>query len=162
MGGPWDAPLAMRNRFAEEDDPQPPTLVTVPDYWLADNADPDEALGIRHAYAGQVSLLDLCLGAFCDQLDESPLAARTQLSVVSARGFPLGLHQRIGPSDEALYNETVQLAWMMRFPDGLGRAGRSQRSCSRPICPVRCLIGLRSTGAARRRRRRQPVGVNAR
>ncbi len=25
-----------------------------------------------------------------------------------------------------IYNETVQLAWMMRFPDGLGRAARSQ------------------------------------
>ena len=25
MSGAWDAPLAMRNRFAEEDDPEPPT-----------------------------------------------------------------------------------------------------------------------------------------
>ncbi len=109
MGAAWDAPLAMRNRFAEADDPQPPALVAVPDYWLPRDADPDEALGIRHAYAGQVSLLDTCLGAFCDQLDESPLAANTQLTLVSARGFSLGLHQRIGTCDEA--STTRRCSW---------------------------------------------------
>jgi hypothetical protein len=126
MAGPWDAPLALRNRFAEEDDPQPPTFVTAPDYWLPDEFDADEVLGVKHAYAGQVAALDQCLAALAAQFNESPLAERTQLTLLSARGFPLGEHRRIGPCDEALYNETTQLVWLMRFPDGRGRLARAQ------------------------------------
>lgn len=126
LAGPWDAPLEMRNRFAEDDDPQPPKLIDVPSFWLPDDFDPDEPLGIKHAYAGQVSLLDMCLGAFLDAFDESPLAASTQLTFLSANGFPLGEHRRIGTCDEALYNELTQLVWMMRFPDALGKLARTQ------------------------------------
>jgi arylsulfatase A-like enzyme len=126
LHGPWDAPLEMRNRFAEEDDPQPPTLVEAPNRWLPDDYDPDEPLGIKHAYAGQVSLLDMCLGALVDGFEEGPLAARTQLTFLSANGFPLGEHRRIGICDEALYNELTQLVWMMRFPDELGKLARTQ------------------------------------
>jgi arylsulfatase A-like enzyme len=126
MSGPWDAPLALRNRFAEEDDPRPPTFVAPPDYWLPDELDADEVLGVKHAYAGQMAALDQCLAALVEQFDESPLAAHTQLTLLSARGFPLGEHRRIGPCDEALYNETTQLAWLMRFPDGRGKLARSQ------------------------------------
>ncbi len=64
MGGPWDAPLEMRNRFAEEDDPEPPAIVQPPELRLPDDFDPDEPLGIRHAYAGQVTLLDDCWARF--------------------------------------------------------------------------------------------------
>ncbi len=126
LAGPWDAPLEMRNQFAEEDDPEPPKLVKVPNHWLPDEFDPDEPLGIRHAYAGQVTLLDLCLGAFLDELDAGPLAKRTQLTFLSTAGFPLGEHRRIGPCDDAMYNETTQLVWTMRFPDELGKLTRTQ------------------------------------
>src|SRR5690606_16341857 len=117
---------AMRNRFAEEDDPEPPKFVEPPNHWLPDQFDPDEPLGIKHAYSGQVVLLDMCLGALLDQLLEGPLAASTALALVSTGGFPLGEHRRIGPCDEALYNEIAQLVFMLRFPDGLGRLARSQ------------------------------------
>ena len=88
LAAPWDAPLEFRNRYAEEEDPEPPKFVQVPDYRLADDYDPDELLGITHAYAGQVSLWDLCLGAFLDHLAESGLVARTQLTLLSAPVFP--------------------------------------------------------------------------
>jgi arylsulfatase A-like enzyme len=126
MGGPWDAPFTMRQHFADEEDPQPPEFAAVPDYWLPDEFDPDEVLGVKHAYAGQVAALDQCVGAFLDQFDHGSLAGNTQLTLLSARGFPLGEHRRVGPCDEALYNETTQLVWMMRFPDHLGKLARSQ------------------------------------
>lgn len=135
MAGAWDAPLEARNRFAEEEDPEPPTFAAVPDYWLPDEYDPDEVLGVKHAYAGQVATLDLCAGAFCEQFEESGLAADTQLTFLSARGFPLGEHRRVGPCDEALYNETVQLVWLMRFPDGRGKLARSQALVQPPDLP---------------------------
>jgi arylsulfatase A-like enzyme len=98
----------------------------VPNRWLRANFDPDERLGITHAYAGQVTLLDLCLGTLLDHLRDSGFDANTLVTLISARGFPLGEHRRIGVCDEALYNETVQIPWLMRFPDGLGKLARSQ------------------------------------
>jgi arylsulfatase A-like enzyme len=83
-------------------------------------------LGVKHAYAGQVAALDACIGAFCEEFTASELAGNTQLTFLAARGFPLGEHRRIGPCDDALYNETVQLVWLMRFPDGRGKLARSQ------------------------------------
>jgi arylsulfatase A-like enzyme len=126
LAGSWDAPLAMRNRFAEEDDPEPPKIVEPPNFWLPDQFDPDEPLGIKHAYCGQVTLLDMCLGALVDQFSESSLSTNTALAFISAGGFPLGEHRRIGPCDEALYNEIAQLVMMLRFPGGLGTLARSQ------------------------------------
>lgn len=126
MSGAWDAPLAMRNRFAEEDDPEPPKLVVPPNQWLPDRFDPDEPLGIKHAYCGQVVLLDMCLGAVLDQVLEGPLAENTAVAFFSTGGFPLGEHRRIGPCDEALYNETAQLVMMLRFPEAENSLARSQ------------------------------------
>src|SRR5207247_1293492 len=34
--------------------------------------------------------------------------------------------RRIGPYDEALYNELIHVPWLLRMPDGSGAAGRSQ------------------------------------
>jgi arylsulfatase A-like enzyme len=66
------------------------------------------------------------LGALIDELRAGPLAQSTLVVFLSARGFPLGEHLRVGPVDDALYNEQVQIAWMMRLPDSLGAAARSQ------------------------------------
>lgn len=126
MAGAWDAPWECRASYADEEDPEPPRFADVPNYRLSDDYDVDELLGITHAYAGQISVLDLCVGSFCDSLAESAVGATAQLTFLSARGFPLGEHLRVGPCDEALYNETVQVPWLMRFPDGLGRLARSQ------------------------------------
>jgi arylsulfatase A-like enzyme len=145
---PWDAPLEMRNRFAEEDDPEPPSLVETPNLWLPDDCDPDEPLGIKHAYAGQVSLLDMCLGALLDGFAEGPLAATTKLTFLSASGFPLGEHRRIGACDEALYNELTQLVWMMRFPDGQGKLARTQALVQPSDLPGTLLEALEFAGVA--------------
>jgi arylsulfatase A-like enzyme len=126
MAGSWDAPFAMRKHFADEQDPVPPTFTAVPDRRLPDEFDLDELLGIKHAYAAQVAALDLCVGAFCEQFEASGLAENTHLTFLSARGFPLGEHLRVGACDEALYNETAQLVWLMRFPDSTGSLARTQ------------------------------------
>ncbi len=144
MGAAWDAPMVLRNQYADEEDPPPPEFVEVPNRWLADDYDPDELLGVTHAYAGQVSLLDMCLGALLDQLQQTGLNASTQLTLLGARGFPLGEHLRIGVCDEALYNETAQVPWLMRFHDGLGKLRAAKRWCSRPTYRARCWIGSSS------------------
>jgi hypothetical protein len=109
----------------EEGDPEPPLSADVPDRMLPGNFDPDELLGFSQAYAGQVTLLDTCLGALLEFLQTSRVGDQTALVLLSARGFPLGEHRRLGACDEALYNELVHVPLVLRFPDGLGAAGRS-------------------------------------
>jgi arylsulfatase A-like enzyme len=116
MYGPWDAPLDFRRRFVEEDDPEPPDFAAPPDAMLAVDYDPDERLGYRYAYGGQAVLVDLCIEALLDALDESRLADRTLVSLCGGRGFPLGEHRRVGFCDAALYEELIHVPWLLRVP----------------------------------------------
>lgn len=122
----WDAPYAFRARYAEEDDPVPPEAADVPDVRLDEDYDPDELLGIMQSYAGQVTLLDTCVGALLEYLRESPVGRDTLLVLLSSRGFPLGEHRQVGTGGKSLYNELVQTPMMIRFPDGRAAARRSQ------------------------------------
>jgi hypothetical protein len=126
LGTTWDAPPEFREAYWEEGDPQPPTGADVPDRMFPADYDPDELLGISQSYAGQISLLDTCVGAFLEFLDGLPAAKETLLALTSTRGFPLGEHRRVGPCDGALFAELVHVPWMMRFPNAAGAAVRSQ------------------------------------
>jgi hypothetical protein len=126
LGATWDAPLPLRQSYCEPGDPPPPESADVPDRTLPADHDPDELLGVVQSYAGQMSLLDTCLDAFLGFLDGLPAYREMLLAVISARGFPLGEHGRVGPCDAALFGELVQVPWMMRLPDGAGAAARSQ------------------------------------
>jgi arylsulfatase A-like enzyme len=126
LGTTWDAPLRFRESYCEEGDPSPPLSADVPEQMLPVDHDPDVRLGITQSYAGQVTLLDTCLGAMLEFLDGQPAGRETLLSLSSARGFPLGEHRRVGACDDALYGELVAVPWMLRFPDASGAAVRSQ------------------------------------
>ena len=119
LGTMWDAPLDFRQRYWEDGDPPVPETADVPERMLRERFDPDELLGITQSYAGQVTLLDACFGAmleFFDSHDDGRLARETMLTLTSSRGFPLGEHRRVGPCDNALLGELVQVPWMMQFP----------------------------------------------
>ena len=113
MSGPWDAPLELRNQFADEDDPPPPDLVDPPNRQLAPGFDPDEILGITQAYAGQVILADICLGALLAAVDS---VDDTLLIVTSPRGFALGEHLAVGSCGDALFGETLAVPLLVRLP----------------------------------------------
>ena len=115
-GRTWDAPLRFRRAYHEQGDPPPPDGADVPDRMLPANFDPDELLGYTQSYAGQVTMLDTCLGAMFEFLDGLPAAEETLLTLISARGFPLGEHRRVGPCDDALFGELVHVPWMVRLP----------------------------------------------
>jgi hypothetical protein len=123
MSGAWDAPFSLRQQFADEDDPPPPDFVMPPQFQLPPLRDPDMELGIVHAYAGQVALLDLCLGALLDAMDDHPLGDQTLLAFSSPRGYPLGEHGQVGPAD-ALYGELLHVPLMVRYPRTKGAPAR--------------------------------------
>jgi arylsulfatase A-like enzyme len=127
MQGPWDAPAEFREQFADEDDPLPPDFVAPPVRWLQPDEDPDRILGIVHAYAGQLSLLDTCLEAFLDAWDAHCRSPETLLLITSPRGYPLGEHRRIGPVDPAIYGEQLHVPCLVRYPDGAEATVRSHQ-----------------------------------
>jgi hypothetical protein len=121
----WDAPLDLRDQYRDEEDPDPLTFAQVPDLTLTSDFDPDELMGIVHAYAGQVSLLDACLGVWLPQLAASPALSSSLLSVSGLRGFALGEHGLVGIEENQLGGEAVQVPWIVRLPDGTGALGRT-------------------------------------
>jgi arylsulfatase A-like enzyme len=116
MDGTWDAPTDFRRRFAGEEDPLPPDFIVPPTKRLEPNYDPDELLGYLHAYAGQVALFDLCLGAFVEAARRRGNWEETLLVVTSPRGYPLGEHGRVGDCDPALYGEVVHVPCFVCVP----------------------------------------------
>ncbi len=116
MNGAWDAPRDLAEQFRDEDDPAAYAETTPPCYRLAEDYDPDEVLSIMHAYAAQVAVVDACLGMLLTALAEHPLAEETLVIFTSSRGYPLGEHGHIGPSDHELFGETLQVPWLMRHP----------------------------------------------
>ncbi|MGH7134682.1 MAG: sulfatase-like hydrolase/transferase, partial [Pirellulales bacterium] len=100
MQGICDAPYAFREQYANEDEPPPPTIVAPPQRHLTADDDPDHLWGICQAYAGQITLVDDCLGALWESLEDEQLSDDTLLVVLGARGFPLGRNGRLGDVDQ--------------------------------------------------------------
>ena len=119
MAAAWDAPYAMREVYAAEQDPDPPTWRKVPCDRVTKQSDPDVLLGVVQAYAGQVALWDTCLGVLTDAIDANAIFKDALFSVVSCRGFPLGEHHCIGAGgeeDDDLYGELLHIPLACRFP----------------------------------------------
>ena len=102
LGTIWDAPLSFRRAYKDEDDPDPPAGAEVPEQTLAEDHDPDELLGIVQCYAGQVSLVDSCLEAFLEFLQDLKAGGETMLAldvlarISAGRTWPRGAVRR-GP-----------------------------------------------------------------
>ena len=126
MSGAWDAPLEYRNAFRDEDDPQPGDFTAPPLIKKAGPFDPDELLRYVHAYAGQVTVVDLCLGALLDAAEEHRLAKSTLFAFTSPRGYPLGEHGLVGPVEDMLYGEVLCVPLFVRLPRGTGALMRTQ------------------------------------
>ncbi|HTU25220.1 MAG TPA: sulfatase-like hydrolase/transferase [Pirellulales bacterium] len=125
LSGVWDAPYALRSQYADEEDPPPPDWMAPKWRTTEDDIDPDELLGLMHAYAGQVSLWDACLETWLEEFAASALARNTLLAFFSPRGYPLAEHRHIGRIAPDLYSESVQTVGWWRFPDGLGAPART-------------------------------------
>ncbi|MFV2068953.1 MAG: sulfatase [Pirellulales bacterium] len=124
MNGAWDAPWSYREGFADEEDPRPPDFVVPPNQRVDDAFDPDELLGVTQAYAGQVLLLDVCMGTLMEVLEAHPRRDQTMVVFASPRGFPLGEHGCIGACGDSLRGEVLHMPLMIRTPDGQPERGR--------------------------------------
>lgn len=126
MSGPWDAPPEFRNQFADEDDPLPGDFVQPPQQFVTKDIDPDELLAVQHAYAGQVSLLDVCIEGLLDAIQALPEDCQAFFALTSPRGYPLGEHGQIGTERNDLYSELIQLPLIVRHPQKYAQFARLQ------------------------------------
>ena len=118
LGIAWDAPAEFRDAYADPEDPLPYAGAAVPEVRLDADADPDLVVGIRQAFAGQLTHLDACLG---------PLLAAAHgrhVLVAGVRGLGLGLHGRVGTGPLAPFGELVHVPAIL--VDAAGRMA-SQR-----------------------------------
>jgi arylsulfatase A-like enzyme len=125
LGRIWDSPQSLRDQYASEDDPRACAFVEPPSKKFGAEIDPDELLGLRHAYAGEVTVLDGCLGTFLDAIADGSWSDAL-LIVTSCRGYPLGEHGVFGRAADELYGELVQVPWFVRVPGGVRFGARSQ------------------------------------
>ena len=121
----------MREWYAAEDDPAPPTSQRPPHFYQSERIDPDELLGWAQAYAAEVALWDQCLGGLLEIIDRHPIFQNAVLLVMGCRGYPLGEHHSVGhglavDADGDLYRELLQLPCLVRLPGGQ-HASRVQR-----------------------------------
>lgn len=123
----WDAPLAMRDAFRAEEDPEAPTLVEPPsgEFHLSSD-DPDLLLGYQQAYAAQVQVFDRCLEVLMETLRAEGQLDRTLLILTGQRGYPLGEHGVVGYYRPTLHKESLHVPLLVRWPDSPWAGFRSQ------------------------------------
>jgi hypothetical protein len=126
LGRSWNSPQPLRDQYNAPDDPQASTCVQPPSLLLDSDRDPDMLLSLRHAYAGEISVLDLCLDFLLSAVDASPWRD-SLLCVTSPRGYPLGEHDIVGEAGTALYHELLRVPLMFR---AAGRFQYGRRSSS--------------------------------
>lgn len=125
LGRVWDAPAAFREAYVDPEDPPAYAGAAVPEMTVTDATDPDELVGIRHAFAGQLTLLDRCLDTLLERV-----ATRAGddggwgVLVAGLRGLPLGLHGHVGGGAFPAYGELVHVPAMLVDPGGRMAAQR--------------------------------------
>lgn len=112
MSGPWDAPQSLREQLLDDEDPPAPEFYAAPRELEASD-DPDELLVYRTAYAAQVMVLDACLGAFLQSVEELYAEGEVLVTIAGSRGFALGEHGRIGCDRPSFFGEQIHLPWLI-------------------------------------------------
>jgi len=110
--GPWDAPPSMREEQLDEGDPSPAEYVSPPGE-IRQVDDPDMLLTHRVAYAAQVGVVDACVGAFLQAIEQAFGDSETLVMVLGSRGFALGEHGSIGTDCDELFGERLHLPWLL-------------------------------------------------
>lgn len=125
LGMTWDAPPEFRAAYLDPDDPPPPPGADVPDLVVDDTTDPDLVVALRHVFAGQLTLLDACLGQLVDAVAGRASARPWTVLVAGVRGLGLGLHGRVGPGPLPPFGELVHLPAVLVDHGGRLAAQRS-------------------------------------
>lgn len=109
LGRAWDAPTAYRDAYVDPDDPPPPAGAAVPEFPVDVQTDPDLVMGVRQAFAGQLTLLDRCLAGLLKAVEQPGGSSAWTLLFAGVRGLGLGLHGRVGCGSLPPFGELVHM-----------------------------------------------------
>jgi arylsulfatase A-like enzyme len=123
MYGPWDAPRDLQRVLLDDDDLSPIQSIALPDFVINSADDPDTAFRYACAYAAQIMVVDACMETLIQAIDAEGDDSWL-VTLLGARGFPLGEHGRIGGVDSRTHAEQLQVPWLIRFPDGRPQLAR--------------------------------------
>ena len=110
----WDAPIELRERFTDPEDPDPPSSACVPKILVTDETDPDEVIGWGQVAAAQVAVVDQAIDILISTVEERADANEWSWMVVSPGGVPLGEHGRVGWGNPDLHGEEISCLAIIR------------------------------------------------
>lgn len=106
---PWDAPLTLRARFTDLDDPEPPSEVGPPSMEVTGATDPDLILGWGQVAAAQLSVIDESIELLHGWIAESLHTPTPSWCIIGLGGVPLGEHGWLGWGRTSLYQEELHV-----------------------------------------------------
>jgi Sulfatase len=137
----WDAPIDLRERFIDPEDPLPPSEACVPDIVVTDETDPDEIIGWGQVAAAQVAVIDQAIDILLNTVESRSDAQAWSWMVVAPGGVPLGEHGRVGWGQPSLHGEELSCVAIIRAPSGGIHATDSNANCAE--------TGIRAPGSRR-------------
>ena len=108
----WDAPTEVREQYRDEEDPE--ALDTTQAVQESGDFDPDQILGVTHAYGAQLETLDTCLDVFLQEMRLDGLWENTRLVLAGLRGYPLGQRGQIGHHSDHLFSDATRVPLWVR------------------------------------------------
>ncbi len=93
---PWDAPLELRDRFRDPEDPPPPGTATRPAIEVTAHTDPDAVVGWGQVAAAQMAILDEAVSLVLDAARSRTQSPQWNCVFAGLGGVPIGEHGYIG------------------------------------------------------------------
>ncbi|GAB5406715.1 MAG: hypothetical protein Aurels2KO_49460 [Aureliella sp.] len=93
---PWDAPLELRDRFRDPEDPSPPSSTVPPAIDITRDTDPDAVVGWGQVAAAQTAVLDEAVSLVMDATQSGDEHHRWNCVFAGIGGVPIGEHGVIG------------------------------------------------------------------
>ena len=122
---PWDPPQKYRDLY--EKDYRGQDLIDPVGGDVEGYLTPEELAHCRALYAGEVTMVDYWLGKLHAKVEELGMLDNTLMVYMADHGHPLGAQGYLKKVKHFLYNELVQIPFMVRHPEGWG-AGERRRA----------------------------------
>ncbi|MCA9127475.1 MAG: sulfatase-like hydrolase/transferase [Planctomycetales bacterium] len=141
---PWDAPIEMRLRCIDPDDPEPPSSAELPAIKVDQDTDPDLIVGWGQVATAQAAVVDHALELLLAARSSSAEPEPWSTVLIGLGGVPLGEHGHVGWQEPQLYGEELACVAIVQPGYGLPVGYRLSELCQLPdLTPsiLDCMLG---------------------
>ena len=140
----WDAPLDLRTKFTDPEDPDPPSEACVPHIVIDKDTDPDEIIGWAQVAAAQVAVIDEGIEILINTIEQRDDASNWAWMIASPGGVPLGEHGVVGWESRQLYGEEISCLAMIKIDMAPAIGSRRTELCQLPDLAITFLDALQT------------------